>query len=187
MKSKVLISAILLLFVLLTNLTAEKVTDFTLKDIDGNSVTFSSFLGESPVVLSFWASWCKPCMIELPILHDLQAKYDTLVTVVCVSVDRPRSVPQAKSLIKSQKFSFITLFDENSEVQKLFNITFIPRLFLIDKNGEIIYDHTGYNRGDERYLEEELLKILSLDTSIDTLKIDEKSPEKIDSTGEDDS
>ena len=149
-------------------LALEKVPNFTLEDIDGNTVKFSELLEKGPIILNFWASWCKPCMKELPILNNLKTKYDTLITVVCVSADRPRDFAKARSIIKSQKFSFLTLFDQNREVQKLFNITSIPRIFIISQDGEIIYDHTGYKRGDEKHLEEELIKMMS-DTLISSM------------------
>lgn len=171
-----------MLFLPLITIAGEGVPDFTLEDINGNSVKSSTLIGKGPLIINFWASWCKPCLKELPTLNNLQAKYDTLVTVVCISTDRPRALPSVKSLIKSQKFSFITLIDQNSEVQKLFNVTSIPKTFLINKEGEIVYEHTGYNRGDERYLEEELLKMLSGNNSIDTLKTQEgTTPENMES------
>jgi len=180
MKSKFLIFITLLLFLPLTILAAGEIPDFILKDINDNPVKFSELLGKGPIIIDFWASWCKPCMKELPELSSLQTKYDTLITIVCISADRPRSVARAKGIVKSKQFSFITLFDQNREVQKLFNITSIPRTFIVNKNGEIVYEHTGYRRGDEKHLEEELLKILSVNTGIDTLNTqEEKNPENV--------
>ncbi|RLC45666.1 MAG: hypothetical protein DRH57_07545 [Candidatus Cloacimonadota bacterium] len=159
MKSNLIFIALLILLCI-NVYAAEKVPDFILEDINGDQVKFSALLGKVPIILDFWATWCKPCMKELPSLDNLQTKYDTLITAVCISIDGPRSIARARGIIKSQKFSFLTLFDPNSEVQKLFNVTVIPRTFIVNKDGKIVYDHTGYKRGDEKHLEEMLLNLL---------------------------
>lgn len=171
MKSKFLIFITLLLFLPLTILAAGEIPDFTLKDINNNPVKFSELLGKGHIIIDFWATWCSPCMKELPKLSSLQTKYDTLITIVCISADRPRSIARARGIVKSKQFSFLTLFDTDKEVQKLFHITSIPRTFIINKEGEIVYEHTGYKRGDEKYLEEQLLKLLPVNIGIDTLEI----------------
>lgn len=162
MKHKFFRLIILLMLIFCSNLFAiKRLPNFSLEDIDGNKVKSSELLGKGPIILDFWATFCGPCMKELPELNNLQMKYDTLITIVCISVDKPKSLSSAKAIIKSKKYSFITLFDTNKEVQNLFNVKSIPRIFVFDKHGNMVYDHTGYKKGDEENLENELIKMLS--------------------------
>lgn len=151
----------MLLLMMTISLQSEAVRDFTLPDMNNQNVTLSSFLDKGPVILDFWASWCAPCMRLLPELEKIHAEYDN-VTVVAVNIDNPRSVNRAKSHIRSQKHTFVTLFDTNQEVMKQFQVTSIPHTFLLNENGVIVYEHTGYTRGDEEELREEVEKLLGL-------------------------
>ena len=140
------------------NLSAEeKMPDFSIQDIEGNVVKLSDFLGKGPVIIDFWATWCKPCLKELPQLEMLSKKYEDL-TVLAISTDKPRKLSAVKKLIKSQKYTFTVLLDPNGEDVKLLNIKDIPRTFMVDKDGTIIYDHSGYVKGDVKHLEEILIK-----------------------------
>ena len=161
---KIILSVFTIIFIILstTFLIAEKtLQDFILEDIDGNRVKSTELLKKGPIILDFWATWCKPCTKELPELDKLHTKYDTLITVVCISIDKPKSMASAKAIIKSQQFSFVTLFDINKEVQNMLNIKLIPRTFIVNTDNTIVYEHTGYKKGDEVTLEEELNKLLN--------------------------
>lgn len=175
MKLKFFILIILLMLIFCSNLFAiKRLPNFSLEDIDGNKVKSSALLGKGPIILDFWATFCGPCMKELPELNNLQMKYDTLITVVCISVDKPKSLSSAKAIVKSKKFSFTTLFDCNKEVQNLFNIKSIPRTIIFDKDGNMVYDHTGYMKGNEVNLEEQLIKLLNKNVDSDSLEVDEQ-------------
>ena len=139
----------------------EKLPDFALQDVSGKPVKISDFVGEHPVIIDFWATWCAPCLKELPKLDRIQKKYRDSLTVIAISTDKPRKKNEVKKHIKSQKYKFTTLLDTKGDARKLLNIKNIPRTLLIDTNGTIVYDHLGYNKGDEKHLEEELLKLYS--------------------------
>ncbi len=174
MERKILIIS-LFVFVVCNSLFALQVLpNFTLEDANGKKVKSSELVGQAPVLIDFWATFCSPCMKELPELSKLQTKYDTLINVVCISVDKPRAVAKAKAIVKSKKFSFTTLFDCNKEVQNLFNIKSIPRTIIFDKNGNMVYDHTGYTKGDEVHLEEQLIKLLNKNVGSDSLEVNEQ-------------
>ncbi|MDD3052228.1 MAG: TlpA disulfide reductase family protein [Candidatus Cloacimonetes bacterium] len=145
---------IMLAAILLTVLTAEEkefhssFKDFTLEDINGNMVKISDFMNDSIIILDFWASWCTPCKRALPALNEIHQNYDK-VNVLAVTIDKPKDQSKSKNFVKSQKFDFITLFDTNTDLSKHYNVTTIPRTFILNPQGEILYDHTGYTRGDE--------------------------------------
>lgn len=131
----------------------DKAIDFKLENIKGKMVKLSDLQQDNLVILDFWATWCVPCKNALPKLNELHKKYDK-VTVVTICTDKPRKKSEAIAHIKSNRFDFVALFDPTKTVAKQFNVTNIPRTLMIDPEGKIIYDHTGYQRGDEIHYEE---------------------------------
>ena len=165
------ISLLILSFLFLYSavLALDTMPNFTLEDINGDQIGSDELLSKKAVIVDFWAKWCGPCKKALPHLSDLQEKYKDLVDVVCISTDKARDGDKAKSFVKSRNFKFITLFDPNKDVCKLFNVNTIPRTFIINENGEIVYRHEGYTQGDEHELETELRKVIYKDITISEL------------------
>ncbi len=168
---KKIISVLILSFLFVTSIAfaLDTMPDFTLEDINGDQVDSEELLNKKAVIIDFWAKWCSPCKKAFPHLSDLQEKYKDLVNVVCISTDKARDAGKVKSFVKSKNFEFITLLDPNKNVTKLFNINTIPRTFIINENGEIVYRHEGYIQGDEHELEAELRKVIYKDITIDEL------------------
>jgi len=134
---------------------ADKAPDFSLKDVDGKTHKLSKLLKEGPILLDFWATWCKPCLEELPMIEKIEQAYrkDGL-RVVAVSVDNTKSRSKVKPLIKAEGWdNFLVLLDETMEVRRLFGGTTMPFTALIAPSGEILYSHVGYVPGDEKKLE----------------------------------
>ena len=140
---------------------AGEAPDFTLPDLDGQKVTFSSLLAEGPVILDFWATWCKPCLKGFPHLQALQDEYrDRGLRVVAISVDSPRSRSRVAPLINSKKYSFEVLLDTEGRVAKRYNAVLLPRTVLVDETGEIVYGAVGYRPSNYDEIEEALVAIL---------------------------
>ena len=134
---------------------------FSLKNLDGQRVSLDDLLGRGTLLIDFWATWCKPCIKELPHLHDLYLKYrDRGFQVVAISEDSPRSLSKVKSFVAGNKYEFLVLLDENSTVQRKFNFRALPYTVLLDRDGHVIHSRMGYRPGDERVLEEKLLILL---------------------------
>lgn len=140
---------------------AEQAPDFSLRDINGQTVTLSEHKGQT-VLLSFWATWCGPCKVEMPHLHELyKEKKDQGFTVLSISSDDARSASQVKPYIKKMGYTFPVLLDKESEVTGAYNpLKTLPYTVIINRQGEIAHKHSGYNPGDEveikRLVEEEL-------------------------------
>ncbi len=161
---------ILIVVLAIQLMASEKAGEFKLENIDGKQVKLSDFQKKGLVILDFWATWCVPCKNGLPKINELHEKYDN-VNVLAINVDKPRKKSNAISHIKSNRFKFHTLFDPKKNVQKQYNITNIPRTLIIDQDGTIIYNHTGYQRGDEKHYEEVIIKWLE-DQEINKLEKD---------------
>lgn len=123
-------------------LSRRKAPEFTLKDVNGSSVSLSSLKGKV-VLLNFWATWCPPCRDEMPSLEKLHLRMkDKGLAVLSVSVDK--SIPAVRDFIGKAPISFPVLLDTKMEVTKsLFKVYTIPTTFLIDRDGTVIEKYFG--------------------------------------------
>lgn len=110
--------------------------EFTLPDLDGNAVSLASLKGKV-VVLDLWATWCPPCIEELPIVTGITAKYaDRGVTYKAVNVgDSPA---QVRAFLAKAQISPPVLLDEKYHVGELYGAQYIPLLVVIDRSGRIV-------------------------------------------------
>ena len=144
--------ACLLLLLLVSFAMADMMPDFKLPDATGKNVVLQELLGKGPVLIDFWADYCKPCKDAMPQLNTLAEKYDSL-TVVMISIDAPKNLPKAKNYLKSKNYKFITLFDSEKTLAKKLGVTNPPHTFILNKTGEIVYSHIGYEPGVENEYE----------------------------------
>ena len=129
------------------------VPNFVLEDLDGKKVSLADLRADGPVVIDFWATWCKPCIRELPHLDELRKKYakDGL-KVVAISIDDTRSVAKVKSYVQTHDYGFQVLLDSNQRVLRQLQGTGVPYLVVVSADGQRVYSHSGYREGDEEAL-----------------------------------
>jgi peroxiredoxin len=122
-------------------LDKQKAPDFTLKDLKGNPVTLSSLKGKV-VLLNFWATWCPPCVAEMPQLNKLHKKMGSQgLEIVAVSTDSLIEYP--RDFVSKNNIAFRVLYDEEHTVARLFKVFSMPTTFLIDKRGVIVEKFFG--------------------------------------------
>ncbi len=139
----------------------EKAPDFTLTDLEGNEVTLWELLKTGPVYMECWDLPCVNCIAELDALVPV---YDSLkergLKIVALSVDKPSDEPRVKAFVAAKKWPYIVLLDQEQKVKKAYNIIIKPTAYLINMDGEIVYTHIGYKKGDEKRIAEEMGKWL---------------------------
>ena len=136
--------------------------DFTLQTLDDKPFSLAKALEKGPVLLDFWALWCKPCLQGLPGTDELSRVYaEKGLTVLAVNTDTPRSIAKVRSYVKSKDFSFQVLLDPNGDMMRLYRFSKIPQLFLIGSDGKIAYSKLGYSPGQEKLIAEEVEKVLA--------------------------
>ena len=131
------------------------VTDFTLTDINGTEVSLSQFVGKGAIVISFWATWCKPCVAEMPHLQRMYEKRKGEgFVVLAVSLDGPETEAEVAPFVKSKGFTFPVLIDTETRAASLYNPRrAAPFTVVIDRHGKIVKKREGFNPGDEAQLE----------------------------------
>lgn len=139
-----------------------KAPGFSAPDLKGEKVELSILLEKGPVLISFWATHCKPCIKELSKLQKRYSEYkEKGFEILAIDVDGPRSVSRVKSKVKGLKWEFPVLFDTNKDIYRKFHVLGIPHTVLIDQENEIRYTHTTYRSGDEKIIWEKVDEILA--------------------------
>jgi len=131
----------------------KKAADFSLQALDGKTVSLADYRGNKKVVVSYWASWCGPCRMELPILADFYKKHhkdSSDFEFLAISIDDDRAA--AEAFANSAKLPFPVLLDLDSKVANTYLVGSIPSLFVVDFNGTIIYGSTGFDQALEPHL-----------------------------------
>lgn len=134
---------------------------FTSKNVDNEVVVLDSLLGKGPIVISFWATWCKFCAVELDRLREIyeELKKDGL-EVLAINQDGPRTIAKVKPFAAGRKWEYPILLDPEKKVARLYAVWAIPHLFILDEEGRIRLTHRGFKPGDEVLLKEEIQKLM---------------------------
>lgn len=133
---------------------------FEVKSLDGKRVRSKDLSGKVAVV-SFWATWCKPCKLELDALNAMVAKHENLI-VLAVATDGPETQADVRSTVRRKKWKFINAADPDGRVGSSLNPRgSVPFTMFVDKTGKIAYVHAGYRAGDESKYVEVLAALLA--------------------------
>ncbi|MDO5509918.1 MAG: TlpA disulfide reductase family protein [Weeksellaceae bacterium] len=130
----------------------------TLPDMYGKNVVIQDLAQiEEPVVMSFWATWCLPCIRELNTINDMIDDWrdETGVHFYAVSVDDSKTVARVNAMVNGKGWDYDVLLDTNNDLKRLLNIPTVPHVVLLHK-GKIVYRHAGYQPGAEMMLYEKI-------------------------------
>lgn len=138
-------------------------TDFTLRTVEGRTFRLSDHLQKDIILLNFWATWCTPCLGEMPELEKMhQALKGQGVQIVGVSMDGPESVANVQPTVRRLGVTYPVLLDEETRVVGVYNPRRdAPYTVIIDREGRVAQRFVGYAPGDEAKLEDALRKLLA--------------------------
>ena len=126
--------------------------EVTLRDTNGKEINVATLAQRhKPVIISFFATWCKPCMRELKAIDELYPDWqdETGVEIYLVSIDQGQDTQKVKPLVDGNGWDFHVLLDPNEELKRAMNVQNVPHVFVLNSAGNIVYSHVSYNDGDE--------------------------------------
>jgi len=148
----------------LTVLSQSAIPSVEIRDIDGGIINTSDISNDGkPIVISFWATWCKPCVKELTAIAELYDEWqtETGVKVIAISVDDSKSMARVKPFVNAKAWDFDVLLDPNSDFKRAMNVVNVPHTFLLNGNIEVVSQHTTYAEGDEEELFEKIQELVT--------------------------
>lgn len=131
----------------------------TIKTLDGQSVQSSVIQNDGkPMIISFWATWCKPCNRELNAIKEVYEEWqeETGVKLVAVSIDDARSASRVKPHVDGNSWEYEVYIDQNQDFKRAMNVVNVPHTFIVDGEGNIVWQHTSYVDGSE----EEMIEVV---------------------------
>jgi peroxiredoxin len=136
--------------------------DFTTRDTTGSTYRLSDHMGKEVILIDFWATWCVPCLEEMPHLERMWEKYKSRgFSVLAVSMDGPETIADVPAFARRNQMNFTVLLDEDSSIAGIYNPRkSAPLSVIIDRAGHVVATREGYNAGDEAFVEKDVLKAL---------------------------
>jgi peroxiredoxin len=141
---------------------SRQLPEVMLKTLDGKSISTSDFNNNGkPIVISFWATWCKPCVNELTNISDLydEWKEKTGVKLIAISIDDARNSAKVAPFVNGKDWDYEVYLDSNADLKRALNVNLVPHTFLLDANKQIVWQHNSYTEGDELKLFELIQKV----------------------------
>ena len=132
------------------------------KTLDGENINIQEIENNgNPIVISFWATWCKPCKKELNAIAEVYEEWqdETGVKLIAISIDDTRSMSKVMPYVNASDWDYEVYLDPNGDLKRAMGISTVPHTFLLNGKNEIVWQHKGYVDGDEDELLEQIQKI----------------------------
>ena len=135
----------------------------SIKTLDGKTVSTSTLDNDGkPIILSFWASWCRPCIKELSAIADLYEDWqdETGVKLIAISIDDARTLNNVRPMVNARGWEYEFYLDANSDLRRAMGVTNVPHTFILNGKKEVVFQHTNYTEGSEYKLFEEIKSLV---------------------------
>ena len=135
-----------------------------LKDLSGKPVDTATLSNDGkPFVISFFATWCKPCLRELKAIREVYPDWqdETGMKLIAVSIDEAQNTAKVKPLVDAEGFEYEVLLDPNSDFARAMGVQNVPHVFIVDGQGRIAEQKMGYTDGSESHLIEKIRELIA--------------------------
>lgn len=135
-----------------------------IKNIKGKTVDTATLSNDGkPFAICFFASWCKPCNRELKAIHEVYEDWvdETGMKIYAISIDQGQNSQKVKPMVDAEGWEYDVLLDPNSDFLHALGIQMIPHTIIVDGNGKIAEQHSGYTEGSEVQILEKIRALLS--------------------------
>ena len=123
------------------------------------SIELNKYKGKI-VYMDFWASWCPPCLESLPFLESLHKNLpEEEFKIIAINIDEEKN--QAESFLKDHPISYLNLYDPEGSIGKKLRVQNMPTAFLIDRDGNVLFKHSGFNQKYAEKLEQTLITLVN--------------------------
>ena len=130
--------------------------------LDGSKFNTSEIENDGkPIILNFWATWCSPCKRELNNIAEMYDEWqdETGVKLIAISIDDTRNMAKVAPYVNGKGWDYEVYIDPNGDLKRALSVNNIPHTFLLNGDGEIVWQHNSYTEGDEYELFELVLKL----------------------------
>ncbi len=125
------------------------------KTLTGEIFNTENFSNDgNPIIIDFWATWCKPCIEELTAIHEEYAEWqkETGVKLITISIDDARTMNRVAPFINGKGWNFENYLDANGDFKRAMNVNMPPHTFVLNGKGEIVWQHVGFTEGSQEEL-----------------------------------
>ena len=159
MKKTILFLTSIFFCATLTLAQGKSLPNIDVKTLQGKTINIQDLENDGkPMVISFWATWCKPCKKELNTIAEVYDDWqeETGVKLIAISIDDTRSMSKVAPYVNSSDWDYEVYLDSNSDLKRAMGVSTVPHTFLINGEGKIVWNHKGYIDGDEEELYEQI-------------------------------
>ena len=168
--NRIIRTLLVVAFALIAATAEAQLPSVLLKNTEGKTIDTAELNNDGkPFVISFFATWCKPCNRELKAISEQYADWqdETGMKVVAISIDQTQNINKVKPMVDAEGWEYEVLLDPNSDFRRALGIQMIPHVLIIDGEGKIVESRSGYTEGAENHIIEKIREILKKQESED--------------------
>ncbi len=130
--------------------------------LDGKPFNIQDIENNGPIIINFWATWCKPCKKELNNIAEVYEDWqeETGVKLIAISIDDTRSMSKVAPYVNSSGWEYEIYLDPNGDLKRAMGVSTVPHTFVLNNKNEIVWQHRGYVDGDEYDLYTEIERLV---------------------------